>query len=82
MSKLKKNLRRSCYEIDFMVDFSLACINNGQLQEAIKLVKSIKKRTHKIKRTTWRGETVITKSKLCNTGSLTDWEKLCNKESA
>lgn len=79
MSKRKENIRKICDDISAIG--MLLKVKTGKVNCDVAgdiLIKS----AHRIKRTTWRGETVITKSKPCNTGSLTDWEKLCNKENA
>lgn len=80
-SRKKTNLKRLCFEIDFMVNFVTECIKNGQLTEATKLVQSIKKRTHKIKRMTWRQSTAkIFQYQTTTTSSYqSDWEKICNE---
>lgn len=39
-----------------MVDFALKEIEFEHYNNAIGIIRSIKKRTHRIKRTTWRGD--------------------------
>ena len=56
MSRRKENIRKACDEIDEFVDALETQIKNGNLQLALFTLSGIKPRTHRIKRTTWRGE--------------------------
>lgn len=56
MSRRKENIRKDCDEIDRCVIHAVEAIKDNNNHSAKMWLYNIKKMTHRIKRTTWRGD--------------------------
>ena len=65
MSRRNENIRKSCDEIDDITETVKLLLLPTNSWQAIGILNLIKKYTHRIKRTTWRGEKATSSEERC-----------------